>query len=83
MILTSPCIIRHLFTILTTFVFLYLYFSNAVNSVDYFDVLDAANRPVLTERDILRNLQAIVADADTTPVNEVGFFDFLFVTNEA
>ncbi|KAF8523590.1 acyltransferase ChoActase/COT/CPT [Gautieria morchelliformis] len=37
----------------------------------YFDVLDSENRPVLTERDILRNLQAIIADADTIPVNEV------------
>ncbi|KAF8577064.1 acyltransferase ChoActase/COT/CPT [Ramaria rubella] len=37
----------------------------------YFDVLDSENRPVLTERDILRNLQAIVSDADKTPVLEV------------
>lgn len=29
------------------------------------------HRPVLTERDILRNLQAIISDADTTPPSEV------------
>jgi hypothetical protein len=38
---------------------------------DWFDVLDAENRPVLTEREILRNLQAIVADADQLPIQEV------------
>lgn len=38
---------------------------------DWFDVLDQENRPVLTEREILRNLQAIVADADQLPVHEV------------
>ncbi|KAI5119672.1 hypothetical protein M0805_009617 [Coniferiporia weirii] len=37
----------------------------------WFDVLDAENRPVLTEREIMRNLQAIVADADRTPVMDV------------
>lgn len=37
----------------------------------WFDVLDPSNRPVLTEREILRNLQAIVTDADRTPVTEV------------
>lgn len=39
--------------------------------IDWFDVLDQENRPVLTEREILRNLQAIVADADLLPVHEV------------
>ena len=38
---------------------------------DWFDVLDEENRPVLTEREILRNLKAIVADADTLPTSEV------------
>lgn len=38
---------------------------------DWFDVLDQENRPVLTEREILRNLQAIVADADQLPIHEV------------
>ena len=34
-------------------------------------MLDEENRPVLTEREILRNLKAIVADADTLPTSEV------------
>lgn len=38
---------------------------------DHFDCLDSKNRPILTEREILRNLKAIVADADQTPANEV------------
>ncbi|KAI0930045.1 hypothetical protein AcW1_008823 [Taiwanofungus camphoratus] len=37
----------------------------------WFDVLDADSRPVLTEQEILRNLQAIVKDADKLPVHEV------------
>jgi len=37
----------------------------------WFDVLDMENRPVLTEREILRNLQAIVTDANELPVHEV------------
>ncbi|TCD66328.1 hypothetical protein EIP91_001477 [Steccherinum ochraceum] len=37
----------------------------------WFDVLDMENRPVLTEREILRNLQAIVNDADKLPIQEV------------
>ncbi|CAL1705975.1 unnamed protein product [Somion occarium] len=37
----------------------------------WFDVLDMMNRPVLTEREILRNLQAIVQDADQLPTHEV------------
>ena len=36
----------------------------------WFDVLDGENRPLLTEREIMRNLQAIVADADHTPITE-------------
>ena len=42
-----------------------------ISHIDWFDVLDAENRPVLTEREIWRNLQAIVADADQLPVHEV------------
>ena len=42
-----------------------------VAAADWFDVLDAENRPVLTEREILRNLQAIVSDADKMPIHEV------------
>lgn len=37
----------------------------------WFDVLDDKNRLLLSEREILRNLQAIVADADKLPVTEV------------
>ncbi|KAG1720928.1 carnitine acetyl transferase [Suillus lakei] len=37
----------------------------------WFDVLDEDNRPLLTEREVLRNLQAICKDADKTPVTEV------------
>lgn len=37
----------------------------------WFDVLDAAHRPLLTERALLLNLQAIVAEADRTPPKEV------------
>ena len=40
-------------------------------SLDWFDVLDMENRPVLTEREILKNLQAIVSDADELPTHEV------------
>jgi len=39
---------------------------------DWFDVLDGENRPILTEREILRNLQAIVTDANDTPLSDVG-----------
>jgi carnitine O-acetyltransferase len=38
---------------------------------DWFDVLDEHNLPLLTEREVLRNLQAIVADADKLPTSEV------------
>ncbi|KAI0253487.1 acyltransferase ChoActase/COT/CPT [Lactifluus subvellereus] len=37
----------------------------------WFDVLDEHNLPLLTEREVLRNLQAIVADADKLPTSEV------------
>ncbi|KAG9042417.1 hypothetical protein FS837_010900 [Tulasnella sp. UAMH 9824] len=37
----------------------------------YFDVLDSKNRPILNEREIMKNLEAIVADADKTPDLEV------------
>ncbi|GLB35672.1 putative carnitine choline acetyltransferase family protein [Lyophyllum shimeji] len=37
----------------------------------WFDVLDENNLPVLTEREVLRNLQAIVTDADKTDRHEV------------
>ncbi|KAG6889150.1 hypothetical protein C0995_003326 [Termitomyces sp. Mi166 len=37
----------------------------------WFEVLDDENRPVLTEREVLRNLQAIVADADQIHRSEI------------
>lgn len=37
----------------------------------WFDVLDEENLPVLTEREVRRNLQAIVSDADKTDRSEV------------
>ncbi|KAF9460928.1 acyltransferase ChoActase/COT/CPT [Collybia nuda] len=37
----------------------------------WFDVLDEDNLPVLTEREVLRNLQAIVNDADKTDRSQV------------
>uniref|UniRef100_A0A8H7Y459 Choline/carnitine acyltransferase domain-containing protein n=1 Tax=Psilocybe cubensis TaxID=181762 RepID=A0A8H7Y459_PSICU len=37
----------------------------------WFDVLDEDNLPVLTEREVLRNLQAIVSDADKTDKSKV------------
>ncbi|KNZ77895.1 Putative mitochondrial carnitine O-acetyltransferase, partial [Termitomyces sp. J132] len=37
----------------------------------WFQVLDDENRPVLTEREVLRNLQAIVADADQMNKSEI------------
>ncbi|KAH0826506.1 hypothetical protein J3R83DRAFT_5511 [Lanmaoa asiatica] len=38
---------------------------------DWFDVFDDENQPLLTERKVLQNLQAIVQDADKTPFMEV------------
>lgn len=37
----------------------------------WFDVLDGQDRLLLTEREVLRNLQAVVSDADKTPIHEV------------
>ena len=39
--------------------------------LDWFEVLDEDNLPVLTEREVLQNLQAIVNDADQLPKHEV------------
>ena len=39
---------------------------------DWFDVLDDEKRPVLTEREVIRNLHAIVTDANKTERTEVG-----------
>jgi len=39
--------------------------------LDWFDVLDDSNLPLLTEREVIRNLQAIINDADTTDQSQV------------
>jgi len=44
---------------------------NLTRILDWFDVMDEQNLPLLTEREILRNLQAIVADADKLPTSDV------------
>jgi carnitine O-acetyltransferase len=41
------------------------------SGTDWFDCLDSQNRPCLTDRQIQKNLEAIVADADKTPWTEV------------
>ena len=46
---------------------------------DWFDVLDGDNRLLLTEREVLRNLQAVVSDADKTPVHEAGLNEPKFI----
>ncbi|KAG8876810.1 hypothetical protein FRB98_007023 [Tulasnella sp. 332] len=48
----------------------------------YFDVLDSQNRPLLTEREIMRNLEAIVADADQTHDREVAKGSIGILTTE-
>ena len=44
--------------------------ANLDRRVDWFGVLDEQNRPLLSEREVLRNLQAIVHDADKTEKHE-------------
>jgi hypothetical protein len=39
--------------------------------LDWFNALDEENRPLLTEREVLHNLQAICKDADKIPITEV------------
>ncbi|EJT98335.1 carnitine acetyl transferase [Dacryopinax primogenitus] len=48
----------------------------------YFDVLDSQSRPVLTEREILSNLQAICADADSLPLEQVSTNSIGLLTTE-
>jgi carnitine O-acetyltransferase len=38
---------------------------------DWFDCLDADSRPCLSDKEILKNLESIVLDADKTSVHEV------------
>jgi hypothetical protein len=51
-------------------------YTNIFNILDWFEVLDDDNLPVLTEREVIRNLQAIVTDADKTDESEVNTFSF-------
>lgn len=44
------------------------------SQLDWFEVLDEDDLPVLTEREVLQNLQAIVNDADKLPKHEVSFY---------
>ncbi|KZT56722.1 acyltransferase ChoActase/COT/CPT [Calocera cornea HHB12733] len=48
----------------------------------YFDVLDSESRPVLTEREILSNLQAITTDADALPLSQVAASSIGLLTTE-
>lgn len=43
----------------------------SLSFVSPFQVMDSKYRPCLTERELANNLQAIVADADKTPPNQV------------
>lgn len=43
----------------------------AVPMIDWFDCLDDKNRPLLNDREILKNLEAILEDADQTSALEV------------
>ena len=46
-------------------------FHTLIHMLDWFDVLDDSNLPLLTEREVIRNLQAIINDADTTDQSQV------------
>ena len=43
---------------------------------DWFDCLDSNNRPLLSDKEIFSNLEAIVKDADKTPVLQVNNWPF-------
>jgi carnitine O-acetyltransferase len=38
---------------------------------DWFDCLDSKNRPILSDKELFSTLEAIVKDADKTPVHQV------------
>ena len=42
-----------------------------LNVTDWFDCLDSKNRPILSDKEIFSTLEAIVKDADKTPVHQV------------
>ncbi|ADV22807.1 carnitine O-acetyltransferase [Cryptococcus gattii E566] len=49
----------------------------------WFDCLDSKNRPLLTDREILRNLDAIVKDADKLPTHEIAKDSVGILTTES
>ncbi|OCF59267.1 carnitine O-acetyltransferase [Kwoniella mangroviensis CBS 10435] len=49
----------------------------------WFDCLDSKDRPLLTDREILNNLEAIVKDADKTPVQSVASNSVGILTTES
>ncbi|WVQ83878.1 hypothetical protein IAT38_006022 [Cryptococcus sp. DSM 104549] len=49
----------------------------------WFDCLDSKNRPLLTDREILHNLDAICKDADKIPVHEVAANSLGILTTES
>lgn len=64
---------------------IYIYIPGSVlikKIIDHFDVLDSANRPILTEREILRILEAVVSDAENVPLNEVAGSSMGVLTTE-
>lgn len=44
---------------------------NVSGWIDWFDCLDTKNRPCLSDKEILKNLEAIIVDADKTAELEV------------
>lgn len=52
-------------------------------TIDWFDVLDSKDRPVLSDKEILSNLQAIVKDGDKTPVRQVASNALGILTTES
>ncbi|WVR04283.1 hypothetical protein IAU60_001283 [Kwoniella sp. DSM 27419] len=49
----------------------------------WFDCLDSKNMPLMTDREIFTNLEAIVKDADKTPVNQVAANSVGILTTES
>ncbi|WVO15695.1 hypothetical protein L204_103356 [Cryptococcus depauperatus] len=49
----------------------------------WFDCLDSKSRPLLTDREILHNLNAIVVDADKIPIDEIARSSVGILTTES
>lgn len=47
-----------------------------------FDVMDSAHRPILSERELLSNIRAIIEDADRLPINNVAQSSIGLLTTE-